>query len=479
MRHGLVQRCIRVAVTLPLLLTLRPILASAFDIKGASVELELQLPDGEGGFEQIVDEETIKEHFNLAHCICVETQFAVEFTLVDAPPTLDTENVDIWVGSNCDADEVDIRDQTCERVGGFDDIEDLRSPQTLGIAVHRLVATNSTTCDADDGSRLVYALIDEQNDGIGPEDYVAPPLDIPFDMIPPPRPSAIEVSGGENAIQLRWDLPSSRTEDVRHFQVLCARADGSVASSDDFPRNGARYLTSRMACGVDDGTHPEPLAPGDSDLSDAGPGQPMMPLSLFNLDASTVCAEVGGTNTATRIDGLENGVPYRVVLAMVDDYRNVLALDLGQHTPQSVKDAWEHYKDSGGAADGGFCFVATATYGTYEHPFVRVLRDFRDDSLAHRAWGRSIIRWYYRNSPKLANFIANHEVARALSYVLLLPVVTLAAIWEYTGPLGKMALLIVILVLMSFRRRLRRTARSTNDLTRARKISRETAANPL
>lgn len=48
------------------------------------------------------------------------------------------------------------------------------------------------------------------------------------------------------------------------------------------------------------------------------------------------------------------------------------------------------------------CFIATAVYGSYDHPQVLQLRRFRDDCLKQSHWGRGFIRVYYYFSPALA-----------------------------------------------------------------------------
>ncbi|HEY6838017.1 MAG TPA: MXAN_6640 family putative metalloprotease [Geobacteraceae bacterium] len=78
---------------------------------------------------------------------------------------------------------------------------------------------------------------------------------------------------------------------------------------------------------------------------------------------------------------------------------------------------------SGGGGGGGGCFIATAAYGSYLHPKVRVLRAFRDRYLLTNAPGRLLVACYYKASPGLAAFIAKHSLLRALCRLLLTPVV--------------------------------------------------------
>jgi hypothetical protein len=71
----------------------------------------------------------------------------------------------------------------------------------------------------------------------------------------------------------------------------------------------------------------------------------------------------------------------------------------------------------------GNCFIATAAYGSYLAPEVRVLRRFRDSVLTKNRPGRAFVGWYYRISPPLAATISRHAWARSLVRIGLLPVV--------------------------------------------------------
>jgi len=72
---------------------------------------------------------------------------------------------------------------------------------------------------------------------------------------------------------------------------------------------------------------------------------------------------------------------------------------------------------------GGGCFIATAAYGSYLHPHVATLRDFRDSVLLNDPLGRVFVGLYYRFSPPLADLISRHEALRMVARWGLTPVV--------------------------------------------------------
>lgn len=100
-------------------------------------------------------------------------------------------------------------------------------------------------------------------------------------------------------------------------------------------------------------------------------------------------------------------------------------------TMDSAKDCVAYfqsiYVDPGdintGSTTNYSCFVATAAYGSYLDPHVEVLRNFRDEYLLTSSAGQRFVQWYYRNSPPVAGYIAEHDGLRLVVRWLLTPVV--------------------------------------------------------
>lgn len=460
-----------IVIAVPLLCLLPSQHARANDLGGGTIDIDIWLPDGNGGFRAPSDIDQT-QFFNRAHCLCPEEKFAARFTLQNAATTTNSCIVEVWVGPGCpEAINRDTRLATCENPTTFGDHRTLRNPTNFPLSVSQLASPNTHECAPLERSSSVYALIEDDNMNDTNWTYTAS-TEVSFDTLPPPAPNNPELQRGENAAVLSWSVPTSRQEDVWFYQVLCARADGSVDPADGFGEQDPEYETSNDLCGVSDPTiavQPSgstgtssadagvsPAAGPDIDagmadasvdaaistpdamVNDAGMTIDTLPPTLAALDPSTVCATAAGTETGVRVNGLENGVPYRIVLLSIDRARNVTAIDMGVVTPQPVTDFWEHYKDCEdgfcGKADGGFC-LANVAYGK-SHPFNDLLRNFRDGALARFAFGRDFIAWYYAHVAPLAAHVQGSVLLRVLVGLLLLPVVLVAALWLYTGPFG-------------------------------------------
>jgi len=86
------------------------------------------------------------------------------------------------------------------------------------------------------------------------------------------------------------------------------------------------------------------------------------------------------------------------------------------------------YVQVGASTGSGRCFIATAAFGSCLHPHVGTLRDFRDAFLLKTRAGRALVRWYYRVSPPLADWIEKDAFLRATVRVMLLPVIGFSAL---------------------------------------------------
>lgn len=84
------------------------------------------------------------------------------------------------------------------------------------------------------------------------------------------------------------------------------------------------------------------------------------------------------------------------------------------------------------------CFIATATMGSYDHPVVVDLREFRDNWLLERKWGVTFTNWYYTHGRKAAILIEKSTILKKISYFLI--VLPLHLIIKYFPNINKSTL---------------------------------------
>ncbi len=57
--------------------------------------------------------------------------------------------------------------------------------------------------------------------------------------------------------------------------------------------------------------------------------------------------------------------------------------------------------------------------GSYDHPVVMELRQFRDNWILRKSWGENFVKWYYKYGAVVADFIKNKYFLKLLSYLLI------------------------------------------------------------
>lgn len=104
----------------------------------------------------------------------------------------------------------------------------------------------------------------------------------------------------------------------------------------------------------------------------------------------------------------------------------------------------------GNTEDGGKCFVATAAFGSYEAPYVKILREFRDRYMITNFIGRRLVSLYYSISPPAAHLIEKSESLKTIARLLLLPFIGVAAFFVKTSLLMKLAALTALGACVAF-----------------------------
>ncbi|HTR52182.1 MAG TPA: MXAN_2562 family outer membrane beta-barrel protein [Kofleriaceae bacterium] len=412
-------------------------------------------------------------YFNYASCTCArpnfpdaahspwyQGQFAEE---IDATPDLTTEQypLQIWVGSQCDSfTNPTVIQQNCHQVTPTDGL-----PPTIAaiqpvtyikpeISVYDLM----TPEPANQGNPCMQRVLAASEYGIAD---VNPPDGTPdfsisvainTDSQPPPVPTEFTGGGAQNGIHLSWSAPTGNVPDIAYYQVLCAGPD--LAPALKSPAAPPRYVTAYNLCGAPNDFQPT-MATIDQTGAMVDAGEPPDVPGLSTLDPSFICAdEPVATATSIDVKGLQNGVPYSIVLLTIDLSGNPAGVAFPvTFTPQPVTDFWDDVHDRGKDVQGGFCLIAE-TYGD-DNPLTQGLRAFRDDNLQQSVLGRWLTESYYERLAPLGEYVHGHIVLRVIVGILLLPLVAFALAWHVLTLPGTLALIALVM----FRRRLLRSAK--------------------
>ena len=462
----------------------------------------------------------MKKFFNMAHCKC-KTKVEVYLKFTALPGTnCSNDKFIVVAGQSCfntTTNEVDTTKCTVlQSEILFTSVTKVEFP--LGTLPANQIMGNSSCTELDAQTNGIF-VFSKSSAGTWETTPFAK-IDIPLDTMGPTAPvKDADPAPGENQVAVSFKSAytassgdggsgATKEKDLKGYQILCAKLDkegGSITDPGLTSAKTAIFETTETTCsgtkvdggmpdaststtdsgtstsypgptpraaeaGVPDQKVPDVAVPdvavpdvavpdaGAPDLTtvfpDAGSSS-----SIDSLPLSYVCSDKISTEGTASIKGLTNGTAYRFWVVAVDDLGNSSSLVLlGDSTPQQEEDLWERYKRSGGGAKGEYCFVATAAYGSYDHPHVLVLRDFRDQVLLRSGAGRAVVETYYRMSPGPARWLAGSDGYRAVARITLWPVTIAAGAIVYTSAwqkgLGLMCFgMLVMLVGFRARRR--------------------------
>ncbi len=142
------------------------------------------------------------------------------------------------------------------------------------------------------------------------------------------------------------------------------------------------------------------------------------------------------TETSCTIYGLDDNTTYYFVARAVDVEGNE-SVDSNEvcydPTESDLPNTGASANGSGTSGGGGGCFIATAAFGSYAEPHVKLLRDFRDHCLLTNTPGRWFVSMYYRYSPFWADLINIHTWSKPIVRLALMPLVGICYIMVKTS----------------------------------------------
>lgn len=113
------------------------------------------------------------------------------------------------------------------------------------------------------------------------------------------------------------------------------------------------------------------------------------------------------------------------------------------------------------SSGGGGCFIATAAFGSAAEPTVKILKEFRDKILMANDLGSSLVFYYERTSPPIADYIRRYDSAKYFVRICLLPLAGLCWLSLAIGPFNTLILGIFLVALIAKRRTVLNVLRSS------------------
>ena len=315
------------------------------------------------------------------------------------------------------------------------------------------------------------------------------PAVILYDMEAPEPPTLISAGPGENKATLTWasdtasvdilyypgdgkvivDEDTDGDEDTEastdiEIDTEVPDADGGVApdagdsSTDNTDDINAAAIRQHTYAATKDDTDEDNADDEDADEDEeiTCPEGGFEQGDTFSPDGDygSKNSQKGNSGTVT---GLVNGQVYKFGLVAKDRFLNRSVIsETACVMPNETEDFWEIYNKSGGKG-GKYCFIATAAFGSYDHPMVKLLRGFRDRFLAQVPFGGHIIQSYYAVGPSMAQVVGESNILRAVLVVGLSLFALFTIPFTILTPIGTLLGLFLVMGGAVYRRRRRRS----------------------
>lgn len=146
------------------------------------------------------------------------------------------------------------------------------------------------------------------------------------------------------------------------------------------------------------------------------------------------------------ISGLNENITYHYRLVATNESGTSCGDDNTFTTLAAAEVVNQAVADGSGSSS---CFIATAAFGSPMQPYVKILREFRHRILLNNSIGKSLVNFYYKYSPPVADCISRHDSLRAAVRICLLPVVGMSWMALKFGPASTLGLLLLLFALMS------------------------------
>ena len=154
----------------------------------------------------------------------------------------------------------------------------------------------------------------------------APHLGIALDGTAPEAPSGITVEGSDKALMVSWGQVSvSDGPDQAGYLVFCMTGDNQQVFNPSNYNN--QYLTGQLLCGTPAAATASPMASAAGNTTAV---ELEAPAAFQNLDPSYLCSGLLPlSKTSMRLSALQNGIPYTVGVAVVDNSGNASPIRSG------------------------------------------------------------------------------------------------------------------------------------------------------